>query len=440
LSKLRIFSSIGQKGVLAAAVLVLAAGTGLAASAIPAAASSARSSSGVTPDYTRACAVSNSPLRASCNVLVRTDIRPRSAAYFGYQAPVGEGYGPAQLRSAYNLPSTTDGVGESVAVVDAYNNPKAVANLATYRSAWGVPACNTSTKAGCLTVVNEEGASSPLPSNAPQYGTTGGGWATEESLDVDMVSAICPNCHIYLVEAKSTSIADLGTAVDSAVSVLHVDFISNSYGGSDSSNDTTFDTDYYKHPGVAITASAGDDGYNGSGVEYPASSKFVVAVGGTSLKTASNSRGWKEAVWGTSAGDEGTGSGCSLYEPKPTWQNKSFDSGCTKRTNNDVSADANPDTGVAIYDTYDTAIDGWAEFGGTSEASPIIASVFALAGTPAAGTYPASYIYANKADLYDVTSGTNGGPCSPTYLCHARTGYDGPTGMGTPDGIAAFTS
>jgi subtilase family serine protease len=240
-----------------------------------------------------------------------------------------------------------------------------------------------------------------------------------------MVSAICPACHIYLVEANSASLKNLGTAVDSAISVDHAKFVSNSYGGNQSTNDSTYDTKYYKHKGVAVTASAGDSGY---GVSYPAASKFVTAVGGTSLSTATNSRGWKETVW------SGSGSGCSLYEKKPAWQT---DSGCSKRTDNDVAADANPDTGVAIYDTYDQS--GWLQVGGTSVSSPIIASVFALAGTPAAGTWPTSYIYAHTSDLNDVTKGNNGS-CSPAYLCTGEVGYDGPTGWGTPNGLGAFTS
>jgi subtilase family serine protease len=408
---------------------MLAGGVGLAASAAPAAASE---HTAPAVSYKRACSVVNNPRIASCMALIRTDVKPHSAAYFRFGPPVGEGYGPSSLQSAYNLPSTTAGAGESVAVVDAYNDPDAVSNLASYRTAWGEAACNTTTEAGCLTVVNEQGAASPLPSNS---GSTG--WSVEESLDVDMVSAICPLCHIYLVEASTTAISDLGTGVNSAVSVLHVDFVSNSYGATDSSSDSTYDTDYYNHPGVAVTASAGDDGY---GVSYPAASNDVLAVGGTKLVKASNTRGWTETVWGSSSGGEGTGSGCSLYEAKPVWQHGTFDSGCSMRTDNDVAADAAPGTGVAVYDSYDYPSHPWIEVGGTSEASPIIASVFALAGTPAAGTYPASYIYMHKTDLNDITKGSDGGPCTPGYLCKARKGYDGPTGWGTPNGTAAFTS
>jgi Repeat of unknown function (DUF346) len=235
--------------------------------------------------------------------------------------------------------------------------------------------------------------------------------------------------HIILVEANSASFSDLGTAENSAVS-LGAKFVSNSYGGADSSSDATYDADYYNHPGVAITASAGDSGY---GVEYPAASQYVTAVGGTSLTTASNGRSWSETVWGSSSGGEGSGSGCSGYEAKPSWQ---ADTGCTHRTNNDVSAVADPDTGVAVYDSY--TYGGWVEVGGTSASSPIIAATFALAGTPVAGTYPSSYLYQHPWDLFDVTSGSDGS-CTPAYLCTAQVGYDAPTGWGTPDGTAAFT-
>ncbi len=238
---------------------------------------------------------------------------------------------------------------------------------------------------------------------------------------MDMVSAICPLCHIILVEANSPAFTDLGTGVNSAAA-LGALFVSNSYGGSDSSSDTSMDTDY-NHPGVAVTASAGDGGF---GVEYPAASQYVTAVGGTSLTTASNARGWNETVW------SGSGSGCSGFEPKPSWQH---DTGCGGRTVADVSAVADPSTGVAVYDTYTEG--GWLEVGGTSVSSPIIASTFALAGPPAAGTYPSSYIYAHTSDLFDVTSGSNGS-CSPAYLCTGETGYDGPTGWGTPNGTLAF--
>ncbi len=411
----------------AAATLTLAGG-----SAAAGAAAIARTPGHASVGYRRACAVNRMPGIMSCMALIRTDVKQRSAESVGLgSAPVGDGYGPSDLQSAYNLTgaSASGGTGESVAVVDAYNDPNAVSDLATYRSSWGLPACDTGTGAGCLSVVNQYGQASPLPANS---GTTG--WATEESLDVDMVSAICPNCHIYLVEGNAPTTRSLGTGVNTAVRKLHADFVSNSYGGSQGPNDPTFDTDYYQHPGAAIVASAGDSGY---GVSYPAASQYVTSVGGTSLVQTGVGRGWTETVWGTSPNEgSGTGGGCAgKYEPRPSWQHYSVTQ-CIHRLDNDVAAVADPDTGVAIYDTYDQG--GWLEVGGTSVASPIIASVFALAGTPEAGTYPVSYIYAHTGDLYDVTVGSNG-TCTKTVWCNSGTGYDGPTGWGTPNGTGAFS-
>jgi subtilase family serine protease len=404
----------------AAASLVAAGSSAAAATAGQAPATRSAHASTATAQVRRACAVVNRPGVMQCMTLIRTDVRQRAGTAI-HAKPVGFGYGPADLRSAYKLPSTTAGVGQTIAVVDAFNDPKAVANFNVYRSSWGLPACNSSTGAGCLHVVNQNGAASPLPMNA---GFTG--WATEESLDVDMAAAICPNCRVYLVESNAPTTKSLGTAVNAAVNVVGAKFVSNSYGGSQSSSDSTFDTLYYKHAGVAVTASAGDNGF---GVSYPAASQYVTSVGGTALTKASNTRGWKETVW------SGTGSGCaSASEPKPPWQH---DAGCTHRTDNDVAAVASPSTGVAIYDTYDQG--GWLEVGGTSVSSPVIASVFALAGTPAAGTFPSSYIYAHTSNLFDVTSGSNG-TCTRAYLCHGEVGYDGPTGWGTPHGTTAFHS
>ncbi|MFE2882258.1 putative Ig domain-containing protein [Streptomyces sp. NPDC059272] len=367
----------------------------------------------------RLCATA-APGSASCFAQRRTDIKQQlAAAVHSDAAAAVSGLSPANLHSAYALPST-GGSGLTVAVVDAYNDPNAESDLATYRSNFGLSAC---TKAnGCFKQVSQTGSTTSLPTNDS-------GWAGEEALDIDMVSAVCPNCNIILVEANSATDANLGTAENEAVT-LGAKFVSNSWGGSESSSQTSEDTSYFKHPGVAITVSSGDEAY---GAEYPATSQYVTAVGGTALSTSSNSRGWTESVWKTSS-SEGTGSGCSAYDPKPTWQT---DTGCSKRMEADVSAVADPATGVAVYDTYGGS--GWAVYGGTSASSPIIAGVYALAGTPGSSDYPAKYPYSHTGNLYDVTSGNNGS-CSPSYFCTAGTGYDGPTGWGTPDGTAAFTS
>jgi subtilase family serine protease len=337
---------------------------------------------------------------------------------------------PADLQSAYKVAGLS-GAGRTVAIVDAYDDPNAEADLAHYRSQLGLPACTTAN--GCFKKVNQNGQASPLP--AADYG-----WAEEISLDLDMVSAICPGCHILLVEADEPTDASLGAAVDTAAATSGVVAISNSYGGAEDSTILAADA-HFDHPGIAVTASSGDSGY---GVSWPASSQYVTAVGGTTLKKASNSRGWTETAW------SGAGSGCSAYEPKPSWQH---DTACAKRTVADVSAVADPNTGVGVYDTYNSCgtsslcdllislglaqgLDGWATVGGTSASSPIVASVYALAGNTGSTTY-GSYPYAHTSSLFDVTSGSNGS-CGGTYLCTAGTGYDGPTGLGTPNGTGGF--
>ncbi|MDH6135531.1 subtilase family serine protease [Kitasatospora sp. MAA4] len=373
----------------------------------------------------RSCAVPSHVGYMACNALRVTSGTPLKAHATGARstsaAPAAavSGFGPADIQSAYNLASAaaSSGAGQTVAIVDAQDDPNAETDLATYRSQFGLPACTSAN--GCFSKVDENGGTN--------YPSADSGWAGEISLDLDMVSATCPNCNILLVEANTASTDDLGTAVNQAVT-LGAKFVSNSYGGSESADETNADSQYYNHPGVAITASAGDSGY---GVEYPAASPYVTSVGGTSLTADSSARGWSESVWGGTSGD-GTGSGCSAYEAKPTWQT---DSGCGNRTVADVSAVADPATGVAVYDTYGAS--GWQVYGGTSASSPIIASVYALAGTPGANTTPASDPYANTSALNDVTSGTNG-DCGGSYLCTAGSGYDGPTGLGTPNGTAAF--
>ncbi len=339
------------------------------------------------------------------------------------------GLGPAQIQSAYKLAGLS-AAGRTVAIVDAYDDPNAAADLSKYRAAYGLAACTTAN--GCFRKINQTGASSPLP--AGDYG-----WAEEISLDLDAVSSACPTCHIVLVEANSANTTDLETAEDTAARTGAV-AISNSYGGAEDSTILAADS-HFNHPGIAITASSGDSGY---GVSWPASSQYVTGVGGTTLTAASNARGWTETAW------SGAGSGCSAYEPKPSWQH---DPGCAKRTVADVSADANPNSGLGVYDTYNSCgssslcdfliglgvvqgLDGWAQVGGTSLSSPLIASVYALAGNTAGVTY-GSYPYSHTASLNDVTSGSNGS-CAGSYLCTAVPGYDGPTGLGTPNGTGAF--
>jgi len=345
---------------------------------------------------------------ARCNSDVVTDANGNPLVT---SAPAG--YGPADLQSAYGLAtqSASAGVGQTIAIVDAYDDPRAASDLGVYRSQFGLPACTTAN--GCFKKVNQYGGTS--------YPRRNKGWAEEISLDLDMASAICPNCKILLVEATSNSFSNLATAEDYAAS--HANAVSNSYGGGEFSSEGSLTYDgHYNHPGVAITVSSGDSGY---GVEFPAASQYVTAVGGTTLTRDSSLRGWGETAW------SGAGSGCSAYIPKPSWQS---DSGCSRRTVADVSADANPNTGVAVYDTYRDG--GWLVFGGTSVGAPIIAGVYALAGNAGIVNY-GSYPYSHALLLNDVTSGSNGS-CGGSYLCTAGPGFDGPTGLGTPNTTSGF--
>ncbi len=372
--------------------------------------------------------------KLDCLVIKNTAARPTAQTVRPNAIPSGNGYGPSQLQAAYGLTaaSAADGSGTTVAVVDAYNDPTAASDLAEYRSAAGLPALTS----GQFTQYNQEGETSPLPAEAPADDD----WTLEESLDVDMVSAICPLCKIDLVEANNDSGDGLYIAEETAATTLGAKYISNSWGGSETASDTTYDSEYFGVSGVVYTASAGDSAYQG-GVIYPATSPHVVSVGGTTLDTSSNSRGWTESVWETST-TEGTGSGCSAYEPQPSWQTavSLIKSACSDRVDNDVAADADPNTGAAIYDTSNDN-GGWNEVGGTSESSPIIASVFALAGNDGnGGNNAADSICTHTGNLYEVTASSNG-TCSPSVLCTATGAadtYNGPTGWGTPDGLTAF--
>ncbi|WP_284983702.1 S-layer homology domain-containing protein [Arthrobacter sp. efr-133-TYG-118] len=367
------------------------------------------------------------PGYASCHAEIDDEVAGPLAA--GQLLPAG--YGPADLQSAYRLPSLTAGIGRTVAVVDPYDAPTVEADLAVYRTRYGQTPCSSAS--GCFRKVDQDGGSSLPPVNAA--------WAQETSLDVQMVSAACPNCSILLVEARSNSLTDLGTAVNTAVN-LGANAVSMSFGGPEVGGVTRFDGAYFNHPGIPLVASSGDNGYTNATapptVNYPASSPNVVAVGGTTLTLdTSKVRGWTERAWGGAAsGAPGPGSGCSAYEPKPAWQH---DTGCPNRTVADVASVADPSTGVAVYDsTPSNGMSGWMVFGGTSAAAPVIAATYALAGPTPAGISPAQLAYSSPWALNDLANGANG-TCAVPYLCTAGYGYDGPTGLGTAQGLTAFT-
>jgi len=415
-------------------------------------------------------------------------------------------FAPQDLRDAYfpgQKPEAPASTPQTIAIVDAYNDLNAEADLNHYSKEFGLPElskCTGGAVSDCFEKLNETGETKnlPFPQTEGSRETTeaecnnegkeaackeaeeAGGWAVEMSLDIETSHAICQNCRIVLVEADSSSFLHLEAAERTAAGVGATE-ISDSWGGSEQGKTPAEDNaSSFNHPGIVITAAAGDDGYldwsaeeasERGFVDYPASSPHVVAVGGTRLELGAG-HAWAEGtVWN---GDGAGGGGCSVELTAPAWQQSISDwssVGCgTGRSVADVAADADPYTGVAIYDsTPESPTEGapsWIPVGGTSLASPIIASVFALAGGANGVEYPAETLYENQPKfpnaLHDVVSGSNGeckkkptfgsngtSSCSDTeedlnsdclgeLKCNAAIGYDGPTGVGTPEGIAAF--
>lgn len=350
------------------------------------------------------------------------------------KSPIAGGLTPENLHAAYSLPDETlSSSSQTVAVVDAFNDPTAEADLGVYDKQFGLPACTKGN--GCFHKVNQQGKTSPLPA-------TQAGWATEISLDVQMAHAICQSCHLLLVEASNESFANLGAAVNAAVSA-GATVVSNSYGGPESSYYTAYNAPY-NHPGVVVTVSSGDCGHfneacqSANAANFPADSPDVVAVGGTSLTRSGEA--WSSKAWADG------GSGCSQVFTAPLWQSSTVNfaaTGCSSgRSVADVAAVGDPYTGVDVYDSTPSNGDptGWGVWGGTSASSPIVAAEFALAGGAHGAEYPAATLYsnlANASDLYDVASGSNGS-CSGSTSCNAAVGFDGPTGVGSPVGLGAF--
>lgn len=331
------------------------------------------------------------------------------------------GLTPANIVSAYNLPAT-GGAGNTVAVVEAGSYPHLESDLATYRSNFGLPACTT--KNGCLQIVNQTGG--------PDLPPVRNGWSIETALDVDAVSASCPTCNILVVEANDSHMRHLGIGNATAAKMGAL-AVSNSwkFPEFEGMNEAPW-SNYFQASGVAFMASSGDGGHTAQvTIGYPAGLPSVLAIGGTALRASSDARGWTETAW------SGAGSGCGQFVPKPSWQK---DEGCTMRSTSDVSAVADPATGLAVYHTLRSGAGGWAVYGGTSLSSPLIAGMYGLAGnTGALGDQIAQHLYANAKHLNDVTEGSNG-TCPPEYpyICQAGKGYDGPTGLGTPNGLKAL--
>jgi hypothetical protein len=471
-------------------------------------------------DYSvRAACAAPAPGRAGCLALQLVPLtaearahthpigvsRPSSVAPNGSPSPAAGDFGviPQDLHAAYQLPTSASSV-QTIALVDAYNDPSAEADLATYSQEFGLPECTAAN--GCFEQVNQDGETGhpPFPKTTEQLeaarkGSTAErreakeaiGWAVEISLDIETARAVCQNCHIALVETNSPSYANLDAAENAAVG-LGAGEVSNSWAGPEcNENECLPDSAAFNHPGVVITVAAGDDGYlnwleqsRSAYANFPASSPQVVAVGGTRLESGRAGEWSGESVWNDGGESEGVkeghgagGGGCSVQFDAQPWQQEVADwssVGCgDKRAVADVSADADPYTGVPVYDSApgrecetvrEKHVVHWCTYGGTSVASPLIAATFALAGGANGVRYPAKTLYENAAkspgSLHDVTQGSNGEclspfdeetrltgctaseegttSCASQAICLARSGYDGPTGVGTPDGIAAF--
>jgi hypothetical protein len=416
------------------------------------------------------------PLAISHNVKTGVEVEKASECAAAYGASC---FDPQDLRDAYfpgtdELPDAPVSEPQTIALVDAYDDPNAEADLQAYDEEFHLPPCTVVNE--CFEKVNQLGETGePPPAFGKKKKEEAEGWALETSTDIEVAHAVCQNCRIVLVETNSAEFTDLEAGEDTAVT-LGATEISDSWGG----EEPTIDSPAFNHPGIVITAAAGDEGYLNwteaksgktyyEGADYPASSPHVVAVGGTSLTLSGGVR-QSETVWNDGEGGAG-GGGCSLRFAAQEWQRNVTDwseVGCEdRRAVADISADANPETGIAVYDTTPypeeqrgkivTTELGWVPIGGTSVASPIIASMFALAGGAHNVEYPSETLYSHlgSTSLYDVTKGGNG-KCDDEYsgcsgslsspfdcgedalICNATSGYDGPTGVGTPNGIAAF--
>jgi hypothetical protein len=372
------------------------------------------------------------PGHSHCSAILRTDSGAHAfdASRTSCNGTQPGCYGPQALDSAYGVSVGAQefGVGTTVAVVDAFGYPGVASDLEVYRNTFGLPVCGS-----CLKVVNQEGETTGLPKVGPKDDD----WRGEQALDIDMVSALCWKCNILLVQAKNDETANLAAGVDTAVK-LGATIISNSYACSEGLSGCTNATNaHYDHPGRVITASADDIG---AGAVQPCSLATVFCIGGTSLNVAANARGYSEVVWNDLAkGDGATGSGCSSVVRKPAWQH---DHGCDWRSESDLSADADPLTGVVLMCTPCGGLLTYG--GGTSASSPMVAAMFALAGNAKTETPATLWAHQGKG-FNDVTKGTNEKagktfvcPASYSYICIARKGYDGPTGWGTPNGVGSL--
>ncbi|TMK28180.1 MAG: hypothetical protein E6G64_10265 [Actinobacteria bacterium] len=330
---------------------------------------------------------------ARCHALVVTD---------GVGNPLAStsptGLSPVTIKAAYNFPTAgTPGAGKRIAIVDAYDDPNAESDLNVFSSQYGLPACTTAN--GCFQKVNQTGGTS--------YPRKDAGWALEISLDVQWAHAIAPGANILLVEATTNSFANLLAAEDYAKT--HAQYVSNSWGASEFSGEAGYDS-HFAQTGVSFFVSSGDAGLP---AEYPSASPNVISVGGTTLHFSGGN-------FSSETGWSGSGGGCSAYETKPSTQSTGSVNCNGMRATPDVSLDADPASGVSVYDSvrYQGQM-GWFTVGGTSASSPMWAARSADAGT----VVDSGYVYGNSISFRDITSGNNGASALP--------GFDLVTGRGS---------
>ncbi|GAA4535321.1 peptidase S8 [Amycolatopsis samaneae] len=409
--------------------------------------------------------VDGRPIDLGCQAQLVGSLRSETAP-LTTAAPAG--YGPAELNAAYHLPPLTNGPGTTVAIVGVGAYPALEADLGRYRAQYGLPRCDTAN--GCLTVTDFKGGEPLRPT--PAYAQIEESYAAETALDLDMASAACPTCKLVMIQipldlghllgAAALGLPgaladDFGTAVTHAAK-LGAGAVSMSYG-----IPTGFQAGYLgsgaparalHHPGMAVVASSGDKGYNGDKQLWPAQLPWVTAAGGVSLKTGEHGsatmsawggkfvpKGAKEPRW------VGAGSGCAPGLPPASGQPAPVSGHCGgHRAVTDISADADPLTGVAVYASYTPHSGtggGWLTAGGTSAAAPYLAGLYARGGHLAAVDGPNTLYRAPAGAIQDVTGGSNAadgaaGCASAKELCVGGPGWDGPTGLGVPNGLGAF--
>lgn len=396
------------------------------------------------------CSEAAQPGQARCFAMVRTDVivgarpavQPQELEVCSQE--FSEGYCPIDLQKAYKFPSLSAGYGKVVAIVDAYGYKNAANDLAIYRQAMGLKACTEASK--CLRIVNQNGQTSPLPPEPPLNDD----WKGEDSLDLDMVSAVCPNCHIIMVQTTNDQSTNMFDGVKTA-GHLGAKYIGASWGLKEFGPDNPI----FHQTGVVIAAAAGDNGGGGSyggGPQQPCSYTYVICVGGTHLIRAENKRGWSETVWNDWTYDAcggpcgATGSGCSTMIGKPSWQTQTI---CARRAEADIATTASLRAPVIVYNSEENGgkcpSNCFWLYGGTSASAQIIAAAYALAGNASTQNGAQEIWKKHVGNLYDIITGNNldaalGVTCGSAnkYICTARVGYDGPTGWGTPNGVGAL--